>query len=116
MEVYIKGEEKFKICSKLKIAETFLDRTIGLMFKSEMVGFDGLLIQPCNSVHTFFCKFPLDLLFLDKDNKIVELKRGVKPWRMTWVYWKAKKVLELDEGSIPEWVKTGMNIEVKCTS
>lgn len=100
--------------SQIKIADTPLSRIVGLMFKKQMVGFDGLLINPCNSIHTFFCRYNLDILFLDKNMKIIKIIRNLKPWRITWIYFKACQVLELNGGSLSEEIKEGDTLEVIC--
>ena len=100
--------------SEIKLADTTLSRMIGLMFKKQMNGFDGLLIKPCNSIHTFFCRYNLDILFLDKDMKIVKIIRNLKPWRMTWIYFKSCQVLELNGGTLSNKVKEGDTLEVIC--
>jgi uncharacterized membrane protein (UPF0127 family) len=101
------------ISSELKIAKTLMDRTIGLMFVKEMKGFDGLLLDPCNSVHNFFVRFPIDLIFLDNDLKIVKLIPCFKPWRITGIYFKARKVLELPNGTIDSDIEEGDYLEVR---
>lgn len=76
----------------ISIAKTFGSRFWGLMFKNE--GEYGLLLSPCNSIHTFFMRYNLDTFFLDKDNKIIFIKRSIKPFSMVPPVRKAKKVLE----------------------
>lgn len=100
------------VASNVKLASGMIDRMIGLMFKKEMNGFDGLLIDPCNSIHTFFMRYPLDLLFIGKDNKIIKVIRDMQPWRMTWMYYKSHKVLELKAGTLPLAIKEGDILEV----
>lgn len=97
---------------KIKHATTFSERGIGLMFRKEMGNIDGLLIEPCNSIHNCFVRFPIDVLFLDHRNKIVKIIRGFKPWRFSWIYLRSKKVLELPAGKIPDYVKEGDSVEV----
>lgn len=109
----IKVVHNQNICfEKILLADNPLTRVIGLMFKSKPTG-DGLLLDPCNSIHTFFMRYPLDVAFLDNSNKIVKIIRGIKPWRMTWIYFKAKKTLELPAGRMPmEW-REGDILEVR---
>lgn len=89
----------------------FLERLKGLMFANEMIG-DGLLIDPCNSIHNCFVKFPIDVIFLDRENKIVKILRQFKPWRFSWIYFKAVRVLELPAGKVPENISEGDEVEV----
>lgn len=97
---------------KVKEAITFKDRLIGLMFKDKMDDYDGLLLEPCKSIHNFFVRFPIDVIFLNKDNEIVKIIKSFKPWRITNFYFKAVKVLELKAGTIQDHVKEGDLLEV----
>ncbi|MFN8369958.1 MAG: DUF192 domain-containing protein [Bacteriovoracaceae bacterium] len=92
----------YVICEKAKIANSLIDRVIGLMFKSNIknTNGDGLLIDPCNSIHTFFMRFNLNVIFISKDNRVVKIIKNLKPWRITLIYFGAKKVLELSADSL----------------
>ena len=96
----------------VNLADNLISRTIGLMFKKTLTGTSGLLIKPCNSIHTFFMFFDLDVLFISSSGEIVKIIRGMKPWRMSWIYFRASQVLELKAGSLPGDVKSGMKVEV----
>lgn len=58
----------------------------------------GLHIVPCNSIHTFFMRIPIDVAFLDRDHKVVKLLAAMPPWRASSIYFKAHSVLELPAG------------------
>ncbi len=98
----------------VKVAKTFIDRAIGLMFKRKMKGFSALLIRPCNAIHTCFMRYSLDVLFLDKNFMIVKIIRCLSPWRFTWIYFRSSQVLELPGGVVPDSVKVGDRVEVEC--
>jgi len=76
------------------------DRSKGLMFSSDMKGFDGLLIRSCNSVHTCFMQYSIDLIFIDKQDRVVKCIEHKQPWRMTLFYFKASSTLEVPIGTI----------------
>ncbi len=76
----------------ISIAKTFSSRFWGLMCKNE--GDYGLLLSPCNSIHTFFMRYNLDAIFLDKDNRVISIKRFIKPYSIVPSVRAAKKVLE----------------------
>jgi len=102
-----------KIISKdILIADTLVTRLIGLMFKKQLIGADGLLLNPCNSIHTFFMRYSLDIVFINSENRVVKIIRKIKPWRMTWIYFSAKKTLELPAGKLPADLKEGDVLEV----
>lgn len=112
----ISERTKIKCADRVRVADSELARIIGLMFKKEMVGFDGLLIERCNSIHTFFMRYPIDVVFLDKKNTIVKIIRSVVPWRITLPRFKARKVLELQGGSLPISIIEGDVLEFICTN
>lgn len=81
-----------------EVADTSFARIKGLMFKKKIS--KGLWIVPCNSIHTFFMKCPIDVLFLDKKGKIIKMIPNMKPWRIGAIVWKAHSVIELPCGTI----------------
>ncbi|OIQ15709.1 MAG: hypothetical protein BM556_17285 [Bacteriovorax sp. MedPE-SWde] len=107
--------DEYSICEEMKVANSFFSRLIGLMFKKEMKGYDGLLIKRCNSIHTFFMMFNIDAIFMNKDNEVIRIYKSIKPWRMTRIVWKATQVLELRPGTTPENLKKGDVLTI-CTS
>lgn len=96
----------------IKVAHKFFDRLIGLMFKNEMKEMDGLLIENTNSVHNCFVRFPIDVIFLNRELEVIKVLRSFKPWRFSWIYFRASRVLELPEGKVPETIKKGDFLEV----
>jgi uncharacterized protein len=81
----------------LRIAETHWSRFCGLM-GTEAGSFpagQGLWIVPCHGVHTFAMRFPIDVIYLDRERVVVHLEENLKPWRMAPVRLRATSVLEL---------------------
>ena len=87
------------IASELEIATSFAARSQGLLGRSGLKPDTGLLIDPCSSIHMWFMRFPIDVVFLDGKNRVVGLKRNVKPWGMAWS-WRGVKTIELPVGVI----------------
>jgi uncharacterized membrane protein (UPF0127 family) len=56
---------------------------------------EGLLIDPCQSVHTFFMFFPLHIIYLNKKNQVIKIYENLAPWRLTMWDFKASRILEL---------------------
>jgi uncharacterized membrane protein (UPF0127 family) len=81
-------------------ARSFATRFMGLMGRKELPFGDGLHIVPCNGIHTFFMRIPIDVLFLDRSLKVVKALAAIPPWRATKVYFAAHSVLELPAGTI----------------
>ena len=89
------------VASDVRVARSFLARGRGLMFVSELSSGSGLLIDPCGSIHMFFMRFALDVLYVDRDDRIVRVQREIKPWRAGPVHTRgAKYVIELPVGTI----------------
>lgn len=80
-------------------ADSFVSRFKGLMGVEKLPAGEGLHITPCNSVHTFFMKIPIDVVFLDAAQQVVDVAHALAPWRMSRVYFDAKSVLELPAGT-----------------
>jgi len=96
-----------KICN-VKEAKSFFSRAMGLMFRRKLKKEEGLLIELSlgKSIHSFFMRFPIDLIFLDENFRVVELTT-LNPWRFYIPKKKVKWVLEVNEGVIKE-----KNIEI----
>lgn len=97
---------------KVKVANGLWEKGVGVMFWKDFRGFNGLLLTSTNAVHSFFVRFPLDLVFLDADYKIVKLVH-LKPYSLSPIVLAAKHTLELPEGSIKKHsLKTGDGINL----
>jgi uncharacterized membrane protein (UPF0127 family) len=86
-------------------------RLVGLLNRSQLDAGEGLLIEPCKQVHTFFMRFPIDVVFLDSKNQVLA-KQSLKPWRLSPLIFKAAKVLEVPAGSTSD-LRPGMQLEVR---
>src|SRR6266567_3281844 len=83
-------------------AANFLARGRGLMMAPPLPAGGGLVLDPCSSIHMFFMRYPLDILFLDKQEKVVFLYKGIKPWRVGRVVRGSRMAVELPEGTIAQ--------------
>ena len=101
------------IASNIKHARTAFERLRGLMFTRKLVDYDGLLLEPCNSIHNCFVFFALDVIFVDKDNQVVKVLRNFKPWRFSWIYFRARKVIEIPAGNLIDDILIGDQLEVR---
>ena len=77
------------------LTRSFFARTKGLLGRKVLGKDEGLILRPCNSVHTFFMKFPIDVVFLDKDNSVVKIISNLAPFRISGIYFKAFLAIEL---------------------
>ncbi len=88
-------EERLVLGVKAKVARTFPERAKGLIGTRELKDGEGMLIEKCNAIHTFFMSFPIDATFLDSKGRIVKTVRNIKPWRpFVWGGFRARSVLE----------------------
>lgn len=69
----------------------------GLLGRGSLPGGEGILLRPAASIHTFFMRFPIDAVFLDRDLVVVGIERNLKPWRAAGRKG-ARSVLELAAG------------------
>jgi uncharacterized membrane protein (UPF0127 family) len=83
---------------RLEVASTLWRRTRGLLGRSELPADRALWILRCNSIHTFFMKFPIDVVFLNRRMQVTKTFARVKPWRMIWPIFSASSVIEFSEG------------------
>lgn len=114
MSYYSIKIDNFEIAKRAKAAESFVDRSVGLMFSESLGEKDALIIDPCRSIHTFFMNYSIDVIFINKTNSIVKVLRNIKPWRVTPIYFRANKVIEFKGGSLPENIAPGVKLEIKC--
>jgi hypothetical protein len=84
---------------KAEVADNFLTRGLGLLGRRSLASDGGLLIEPCSSVHTLFMRFPIDVLYLDRENVVVKAA-SMPAFRLSLGGKEAKKVLELPGGAI----------------
>ena len=82
----------------IDIADTSAKRRTGLLKHEGLGQGEGLWIVPCESVHTLFMKFPIDLVYLGKDRKVRKVRHAVKPWRLSACL-SAHSILELPAGA-----------------
>jgi len=85
--------------SEVQMAGSFLDRLQGLLGKTGLSDQQGLLLTACGSVHTVGMRFPIDVIFLDADLKILACHSGVSALRMKSC-WGARTTLEVAAGGV----------------
>ncbi len=83
------------IAQHVRVANSFRSRLIGLMGHRTFGMYDGLLLFPCNSIHTCFMHFSIDVIFLDRDKLVLDVRIDLPPWRVTHVVPRSYYVLEL---------------------
>jgi uncharacterized protein len=100
------------IASQVQWARSAADRTKGLIGVDALPLGTVMVFEPARQVHTFGMRFPLDLVFCDRDWRVLHVIRSMPPRRMTRLVWRARFALELAGASLPEEVKVGESLEL----
>ena len=87
------------LAHRVEVADHGAARRKGLLGRNSLPPGEGLWIVPCESVHTFGMKFPIDLVYLDRNKKVKKIRNGVPPWRLSACL-SAHSVIELASGTV----------------
>jgi uncharacterized protein len=93
------------------VAASSWRRMRGLLGRPALAAGQGLLIVPCQGVHTLGMRYPIDVVHLDRDGIVRNVLRAIKPWRLGPLVWRSRVVLELPAGSAAE-TEVGDQIEL----
>jgi len=88
-----------KLADSAEVAGHGAARRKGLLGRDCLPSGAGLWIVPCESVHTFFMKFPIDLVYIDRNKKVKKVRSNVRPWRMSACL-SAHSIIELPAGTV----------------
>lgn len=83
----------------VRLAGDGANRRKGLLGREGLAAGEGLWIVPCEAVHTFWMRFPIDLIYLDRKCRVVKVRSNVRPWRLSACL-RAHSVIELAAGTI----------------
>jgi len=89
------------VCERCEIPESSFGRMRGLLGRDGLAPGEGMLIDRAGSVHMFFMRFPIDVVFLDRDRKVVGVRHRLRPWRVAGAR-RAVAALELPAGAAAE--------------
>ena len=78
--VLVRGDGS-TVCERCVVANKMLPRMRGLLGRRSLPAGEGLLIRPAPSVHTFFMRFPIDVVFLSRAGEVLKVSADVGPWR-----------------------------------
>jgi len=81
------------------VADRGEKRRKGLLGREQLALGEGLWILPCEAVHTVGMRFPIDLVYLDRQHRVKKIKSAVPPWRLSACL-SAHSILELAAGAI----------------
>ncbi len=86
---------------RVDVAGSGAKRTKGLLGRKGLAPGEGMWIVPCESVHTFFMRFPIDLVYIDRKQRVRKVRSSVPPWRLSACL-SAHSILELPAGTIQD--------------
>ena len=88
------------LAENVLLSDSFLERLRGLLGRESLEKNHAMILRPSNSVHTFFMRFPIDVLFVDRNNKVIKIANNLGPYKATGIYFKSAFVIELPSGVI----------------
>jgi hypothetical protein len=101
------------LAEDVALANTFLKRLRGLMFRRPLAAAEAIWLRPCNGVHTFWMLFAIDVIFLDQQLRIVKLVENMRPFRVTSPHFAARSVVEMPAHTISRSsLKVGDQLEI----
>ncbi|OGX27812.1 MAG: hypothetical protein A2705_04470 [Omnitrophica WOR_2 bacterium RIFCSPHIGHO2_01_FULL_52_10] len=114
MEIFNKSKNTV-IAQNARLADTFGARMKGLLGRVELRAGEALVITKCQSIHMFFMRFAIDAIFVDGNNRVVGLVEGIKPFRLSPIFFRAKYVIELKPGTIAA-AKTSLHDQLESST
>jgi uncharacterized membrane protein (UPF0127 family) len=87
------------LAERAEVAASSWRRLRGLLGRPTLGPGQGLLIRPCQGVHTLGMAYPLDVVYLDRDGVVHKVLHQLEPWRLGPLVWRASVVLELPAGA-----------------
>ena len=92
--------KKTWLATKVRKADKFVTRLVGLLKRTQLGPEEALWLMPSRAIHTIGMKFPIDVVFLTRDNRVTGLISGLVPYRISGFYLKSYSVVELPNGTI----------------
>jgi uncharacterized protein len=87
------------LAERAEMATSYWTRFLGLMGRRELPPGSGLVLQPGGGIHMWFMKIPLDVVHVDKRDRVTHVLRGIKPWRFGPLFVGGKRAIELPVGA-----------------
>ena len=88
------------LADRVERPRTIVGRGLGLMFRRELPPGAAMWIDPCDGIHMFWMRFPIDALFLDRERRVVSVHRRLGRWRVVPFVRRARSVVELPAGTL----------------
>lgn len=104
--------QNLTLSNKVENAVTFFERSKGLLGRSSLDSTQCLWIQDCKSIHTFFMKFSIDVLYVDQNLKVTKIDRNIKPWSLSWGGLASNSCFEFQSDRLMSQVSIGDQLRV----
>jgi uncharacterized membrane protein (UPF0127 family) len=88
------------IAQQAELAVSLCQRLQGLLGRTGLSSDQALILKPCTSIHTFFMRFPIDVLFVDKNMRVIKIIQNILPNRLSPIVWASSMAIELPAGKI----------------
>src|SRR3990172_13160583 len=90
------------LARRCRVASSMRDRVVGLLRPPEVRAGEGLLIERSPSIHMFFMRYPIDVVFVDRAGRVTRTVSRLQPWRVVSWARGARDCIELRAGTIDE--------------
>lgn len=88
------------VCSQTYFADTLRARLVGLLNRTKIASEEALVITECRSIHMFFMRFAIDVIFADKNKKVVGIVKNIRPFFLSPYFFRAYYAIEGAVGMI----------------
>ena len=101
------------LCESALFARTHVERARGLLGREPLAATEGLVFEKTPQIHTFGMKYPIDVVFCDRDLEVIHVARNVRPRRISrWVF-RARYTIEMKGGTVPGSVDRGTRLVIE---
>lgn len=111
-EVTVVDRQGRVVCERCLVADRPFSRLRGLLGRTALPAGEGLLLRPTPSIHTWFMRFPIDVVLLDRELHVLDVRHALRPWRVAGRRG-ARAVLELGAGEAAgRGIEPGMQLRL----
>jgi uncharacterized protein len=100
------------LAERAELADNYWTRFVGLMGRRELPAGTGLVLKPGGGIHMWFMRMPLDVVHVDKRDRVTHVLRGIKPWRFGPLFVGSKLAIELPVGAA-DATQVGDHVEIE---